>query len=662
MNNIVSQILLLGGLHFTVDGFRIAYGFIALWMWLLTGVFSFEYFSHEREHLKRYIAFTLLTFAATEGVMFSADLMTTFFFFEILSLTSFVWVIHEETGEAIRAAKTYFFIAIIGGLTLFMGLALLNREVGTLYYSQLHDAISASPNKGTLMAAGICILLGFGAKAGMFPLHIWLPKSHPVAPSPASALLSGILTKVGIFGILMTAVPGFMGSGEFSLTFGMIILILGTITMALGALLALFSVNLKRTLACSSMSQIGFILVGIGTMIVISHLSHGELPHEVLHLVEEAEELAHNGVVLHMVNHSLIKLTLFMAAGVVVMNLHKLNLNEIRGYGRKKPFLMIPFALGALGISGIPFFSGYISKTLLHEGLVVAREALILRAQMMGWSFNGFLPGFLTAVEWIFLISGGFTFAYMLKLFICLFIEKNHESQDEFDNKKPYMNPVSIAVLLFSALAFPLLGQPAIMGRLAEFMTGEEVFHHFHAFAWVNLKGAFISLGIGALVYVFIVRNVLMKRGAAKFGERAGGEEAVTKKYVDLWPKNIDLEDMLYRPVLLKVLPGIGGAVASFFANNTITAPLGKLILRLGQIAAAIFSVSLDGIIVFMRHTLFNEKKRAPEVREHTELEKLIHRGKIVSEPIMENFSFALMMTALGTIVVLLAILLATIK
>ena len=233
-----SQQIFIGGLHFTADGFRVVYGLIALWMWAFTTLFSFEYFKHEREHLKRYWFFTILTFLATEGVMFSADLMTSFVFFEILSLTSFTWVIHEETPEAVRAAKTYFFIAIIGGLILFMGLALMSYTVGTLDYNSLHEAIQASRYPKMTFAAGICILLGFGAKAGMFPLHIWLPKAHPVAPSPASALLSGILTKVGVFGILMTAVPGFLGNAKF----GLIVILAGTITMALGAVIALFSV------------------------------------------------------------------------------------------------------------------------------------------------------------------------------------------------------------------------------------------------------------------------------------------------------------------------------------------------------------------------------------------------------------------------------------
>ncbi|MEE3456956.1 MAG: proton-conducting transporter membrane subunit, partial [Lachnospiraceae bacterium] len=285
------------GLHFTTDGFRCAYSIVTAIMWAGTTVFAKEYFAHERENLNRYWLFVLMTLGATQGVMLSADLMTAFIFFEILSFTSFTWVIHEETPEAIRAGYTYLFIAVIGGLILFMGLILIDQAAGTLLFSELKAAAAATDRKGMLFAGGICVLLGFGAKAGMFPVHVWLPKAHPVAPSPASALLSGILTKVGIYGILMLSLHALFGDAVF----GGIVLTLGLITMFLGALLALFSVNLKRTLACSSMSQVGFILTGIGTWVLFSAMGHGE---------GEGAALALSGAMLHMVNHSLIKLVL----------------------------------------------------------------------------------------------------------------------------------------------------------------------------------------------------------------------------------------------------------------------------------------------------------------------------------------------------------------
>ena len=142
----------------------------------------------------------------------------------------------------------------------------------------------------------------------MFPVHVWLPKAHPVAPAPASALLSGVLTKVGIYGILMTTVEVFLENALF----GWIVLILGTITMFLGALLALFSVNLKRTLACSSMSQIGFILTGIGMTVLLTAQGAGEASGGTI--VGGFSSLGHHaamamsGTMLHMVNHSMLKL------------------------------------------------------------------------------------------------------------------------------------------------------------------------------------------------------------------------------------------------------------------------------------------------------------------------------------------------------------------
>ena len=607
MNALLSQPIFIGGLHFTADGFRIVYGLIALWMWVMTTLFSFEYFEHHRDHLKRYWFFTILTFIATEGVMFSADLMTSFVFFEILSLTSFTWVIHEESAEAIRAAKTYFFIAVIGGLILFMGLALMSYTTGTLEYGRLYEAIQASRYPKLTFAAGVCILFGFGAKAGMFPLHIWLPKSHPVAPSPASALLSGILTKVGIFGILMTAVPGFIGDAAF----GLIILIAGTITMALGAVIALFSVNLKRTLACSSMSQIGFILVGTGTLVLITALTGDG--GEASHLSEEAAQLAHSGLSLHMVNHSLLKLTLFMAAGVFVMRLHMLNLNDIRGYGRRKPWLLIPFLLGALGISGVPFFNGYISKTLLHEGLVLAREALEHAGARAVLPLGaGSLTGLVHLVEWIFIISGGCTFAYMLKLFICIFIEKHPIKQEAFDAAGPCMNRLSSVTLLATSVLMPILGQPSVSGRLAAVMTGEHTFRHFHTFAGENLKGGLLSLAIGLAIYLVIVRLLLMKDG----------------RYVNRWPAKLDLEDSVYRPLLLTVLPAVFGTIARFLALLT------------------------DGIMIALRRTALRERNRLSEEVNPGRLQTVRKREEHAAAPVVINFSFAIMMTCLGILLV----------
>ena len=266
---------------------------VSAFLWAATGLNCPSYFA-AAEGCNRFYFFWLLTLGALMGVFLAADLFTLFVFFEMMSFTSYVWVVQNETEEARQAGQTYLAVAVIGGMALLAGLLLLQQLLGTLEFSAMAEAVSALPaeKRGSLYVAGGCALVGFGAKAGMFPLNIWLPKAHPVAPAPASALLSGILTKSGVFGVLILCRYLFWTE----LPWNTVVLALGVVTMVLGAVLALFSVDLKRTLACSSMSQIGFILVGTA----MQGFLNGE------------NALAAWGTVLHMLNHSLIKLVLFV--------------------------------------------------------------------------------------------------------------------------------------------------------------------------------------------------------------------------------------------------------------------------------------------------------------------------------------------------------------
>lgn len=606
---------LVTGLSFEVDGFKSAYAVITALMWAGTTLFAPEYFKHEKEGLERYWMFILMTLGATEGVMLSGDLMTAFIFFEILSFTSFTWVIHEQTKDAVKAGYTYLFIAVIGGLVLFMGLALLYHETGTLSFTDLRAAVDACAHPSVIRAAGFCILLGFGCKAGMFPVHVWLPKAHPVAPSPASALLSGVLTKVGIYGILMITLHALVED----FLFGSIVLIAGLITMLLGAVLGVFSVNLKRTLACSSMSQIGFILSGVGMLTMLSAAGS-----------EEGYAIALPGLMLHMVNHSIIKLTLFIAAGVVVMNLHALELDVIRGWGRNKHRLKFAFALGALGISGVPLMNGYMSKTLLHEGIVEGIHII-----------HDIAP-YLKAAEWVFLFSGGLTFCYMLKLFICIFVEENADSdlQFRYDAPDSYMNAASSIAILGSSIFCLLLGQPFLSTRLGAFMSGNHHILHFKAFTLTNLKGGAISLGIGAVLYLVVVRGLLKKDG----------------HYANYWPKVLDLEDLVYRPLLTRVLPTVGGALAAVFGENKILTPLSKAAFLIWCVLFRIMEMSTDSIIMLCRKTVLREKhvKNAP--RRFGLAGVMTAEFAEAAKPIVTNFTFALLMTCLGIIVMLFAI------
>lgn len=606
------------GLHFEVDGFRLIYGCVAVFMWMMTTILSREYFK-QHHNVNRFLLFLLWTLGATMGVFWSADLYTTFVFFEIMSFTSYVWVAQEENRTALRAAETYLAIAVIGGLVMLMGIFLLYHQLGTVTIDQLPSAAAAA-DKRLLYAAGSCMLFGFGAKAGMFPLHIWLPKAHPVAPAPASALLSGILTKTGIYGTLLLSCNLFFGEEKW----GRLLLLLGVLTMFGGAVLAVFSVDLKRTLACSSMSQIGFIVIGIGMQCLLG----------------EENVLAAHGTVLHAINHSLIKLVLFMAAGVVYMNTEALDLNEIKGFGRKKPLLKLSFLTGALAIGGIPCFGGYVSKTLLHEAIVEYGSGAAMKA-----------------VEWIFLFSGGLTVAYMTKLFWAIFVEQNEdaEKQKAFDENRKYMNGGSCFALGGSALVLFLWGIAPHLTMdnaaiwMQDFLRVKETGDTVSYFSLGNLKGGLISIGIGVLVYLFFIRKVLWKKD--------------TGSYVNLWPKWLDLEELLYRPVLLTILPAICGVLCRLLDSftDTMVVLLRKSFYRDSPLPTELsegtgFTVFagriLNGVQTLRCHALGKEN---PTTGEDTVKQDYVHRMAMLHTQFKENnriiqrsLSFGLLMFCVG--------------
>ena len=603
------------GISFKAGSLRSVLAILAAFMWLMTALASPEYFEGARLN-GRYFLFYLWTLGALEGVFLAADLMTFFIFFEMMSFTSYVWVVQNETPQAIRASETYLFIAVIGGLTMLTGLFLLQNAVGVLTLENIREkAPELSPS--LRYAVGVCALVGFGAKAGMFPLHIWLPKAHPVAPAPASALLSGILTKSGVFGVIAVTCWLFDGVSGW----GKLLLVPAVITMFLGALLAVFSVDLKRTLACSSMSQIGFILTGTA----------------MANLLGEHGALAAGGTVLHVLNHSLIKLTLFVAAGVVYFNVHSLDLNDVRGFGRDKPLLKLAFLSGACSIAGIPGFSGYISKTLLHEGIVEYCEHLVE---------HGHSAAPYKAAEWIFLLSGGLTLAYMARLFYILFVAEKPEHQHQKPGR--YMGTGTASVLAVGGVLMPLLGLTAhaTMDKIAAYALpffGVHASGHAVAyFSLTNLKGAAISITVGTLVFLLVGMRLLTKR--------EGGAE----RYLNVWPQRLDLEDLVYRP-LLRLLARIGGLFGklielpgAFLVNGRgfgWTLTLGTAAARLVETLGALLVLTPINLIFLGA----KDKVVPPEDDQFSVYSRQSERGRVA-----RSFSSDLLWAACGVLALLL--------
>lgn len=578
------------GVHFEVSGLGVLQALATSVIWVASSIFSEEYFAQDKTNLSRYYAFFSVTFGATLGIFLAHDLFTAFIFFEVMSFASYVLVVHNQNDDSIAAGNSYLTVAVLGGLLVLMGIFILNAMTGTMVISELKDACMPFISSPWLYAAGFLIFSGFAAKAGMFPVNDWLPKTYTAAPAPISSALSGILSKAGVYGVIVVTVK--ILSSSFS--WASIILVLGVLTMFIGAVFALMSKNLKETLAYSSMSQIGFMIIGVAMTSILGE--HGAI--------------AAYGTILHMINHTLIKLVLFTIAGVVYINVHSLDLNKVQGFGKDKPFIKVCFATAALGVMGIPGFNGYISKTLLHEGIV---EYIHMATNGANW---------FRAVEAIFLISGGFTVAYMTKLFICLFVkdstDKHHSSSKSYISKRTMtvLGIVSAAIFIFGIAPHKTLD--FIAAQSVGFMELHPLEHRVEYFSLTNIKGALISITIGAVLYFALVRNVL-----------------ITKEngYIDPHNKDWTVENKFFRPLLFTILPFIGG----------------------------LFSRVLDvltDVFVFIVDRLFCKSVEVPETfwhgRPETEAD-VMKRNSVVS--ITRSLSYSLLLFGIGLVFTLLYLL-----
>ena len=580
------------GVNFEINGLGVLQAVATSIIWVGSSVFSDEYFDHDKTYLGRYYAFFCVTFGATLGIFLAYDLFTVFVFFETMSFASYALVAHNQDDDSIAAGNSYLTVAVLGGLVVLMGIFVLNSMTGTLVIHSLKDACAPFINDPMLYAAGFMIFFGFAAKAGMFPLHGWLPKAHPAAPAPASAALSGILIKAGVYGVIIVTLK--ILSGSFG--WACLMLALGVLTMFIGAVFALMSVNLKETLEFSSMSQIGFIIIGVAMTAILG--DHGAVPAY--------------GTVLHMINHTLIKLVLFTSAGVVYANTHSLDLNTVQGFGKDKPFLKTVFAIAAMGIMGIPGFNGYISKTLLHEGIVEYIHMHPAGVEI----FKG--------VEAIFLISGGFTVAYMTKLFICIFVKKplhkHHVSAHGYITNRTMILLGTVAAVISVLGMFPHATMDRIAASASHFMGVHPLEHSVEYFAFVNLKGGLISITIGALIYVGIVRNLLIRKD---------------KGYINPYNKAWSVENKIFRPVLFTILPFIGG------------------------FASRILDVSMD-VAVFVINRLFCKSVKVPDTffygKPETEAD-IMHKNSRVH--ITRSLAYSLMLFGIGLVVTLIYLLVA---
>lgn len=372
--------------YFRIDGVgRLFVTFVSI-VWVAVAFYSFVYMEHEGEE-KRFFGFYLLVYGILVSLDFSGNLVTMYLFYEMMTLASMPLVLHNGSREAIMAALKYLFYSMCGAYLGLFGIFQLYHYCDTLAFTaggSLNMGL-VQGHEGALLVAVFAMLIGFGAKAGMFPLHAWLPAAHPVAPSPASAVLSGIIVKSGVLAVIR--VVFYMVGADFlrGTWVQTVWMTLTLMTVFMGSMLAFREPVFKKRLAYSTVSQISYILFGLAVL----------------------QPQAMAGALMHVVFHAFIKCALFLTAGVFIFQCGKTRVEELRGIGKQMPGTLWCYTFASLGLIGIPPTSGFISKWYLAEGALAADvgvfrylgpvvllvSALLTAGYLLPVTMDGFLPG-----------------------------------------------------------------------------------------------------------------------------------------------------------------------------------------------------------------------------------------------------------------------------
>lgn len=326
-------------------------------LWLATTIYAIGYM--EDSPLRaRFFGYFSLCVSATVGVALAGNLVTFLVFYELLTLATFPLVVHRGTPEAIRAGRVYLVYTLGGGTVLLMGIALLHSLYGTPDFSPGGNLGERSEGDSlALRVAFAAMIAGLGVKAALVPLHSWLPRAM-IAPAPVSALLHAVaVVKAGAFGIIRVVydVYGVTTATQLSLTPAL--MVLACVTILYGSLRALQQTDLKKRLAFSTVSQVSYITLGVAL----------------------AGPLAAVGGVVHLIHQGLMKITLFFCAGIFAETLGIHDIRELSGVGRRMPWTMTAFTVGALGMIGVPPVAGFISKWYLGVGaLQVGQDWVVL--------------------------------------------------------------------------------------------------------------------------------------------------------------------------------------------------------------------------------------------------------------------------------------------
>lgn len=360
------------GFNIRVDGLGLLFAGVASFLWILTTIYSIGYMRSLKEHSQtRYYACFAIALTGVMGAAFSADLLTLFLFYELITFSTWPLVVHYETVEAYSGGKKYL-TYLVGSAKLFLlpAIVFTYSLAGTGTFK--HGGIFLKSVDPIWITVIFVLFLAGITKAGIMPFHNWLPTAM-IAPTPVSALLHAVaVVKVGVFSIVRISLDIFGIDTLSRLHLGTIGVIIASITILGASIIALKQDNLKARLAYSTISQLSYVVLGVMLL----------TPDGI------------KGSVMQIVAHAFGKITLFFCAGAIYVTLHKKNISELSGMGRKMPWTFGAFTIGALSLIGVPPLAGFTGKWWLAVGSMEANSPIVLFVLLSSTLLNAayFLP------------------------------------------------------------------------------------------------------------------------------------------------------------------------------------------------------------------------------------------------------------------------------
>lgn len=448
-------------LSFRVDGFSISMAILSFILWSATFVYSISYI---KKNVLRYYVVLLLALGAVQDTFFAIDLVNFYLFLEMTTIFAYFLIVHNMDEMAIKAGYKYLLMSITGAFLILLSILFAYRYTGN--YELTSIIICNYP------IVPILFLIGCFIKAGAVPLHTWLPDAHPAAPSPISAFLSGIMIKIGIYGIIRVIYP-FISLNLFvdniRNLLSVSIVTVGLISIFIGGFLALIQIDAKRLLAYSSISQIGYILFGIGL----------------------GTRMGLAGGFFHIINHAIFKGLLFLGIGAVIYRIGSKKLINFGSLWRKMPITTIACLIAAFSISGIPPFNGSVTKILLSKA--VDEFSIIFKYSLT--------------------LASALTFAYIFKLMKFSFFGKEKKYSSSVKEVPIFM--LMPMILLSCLCIFLSLKANWVVNELLPFAINENFHYHARLTILFWTKGIWLdtilTILLGWIFYLFTSRIGLMR-------------------------------------------------------------------------------------------------------------------------------------------------------